>query len=142
MLKHTNRRLQLYWWLLTGTIAVASLVPHDYLPNSILGSDLNWPWIHFLVYLAVAILPVLAWRLRSGLAICLGMAGASVGLEILRGLVLYRSIRVQDIVVNLLGVAAGSLLGLNIRTLRSRTSPADSPGVDPSGADVSSSSPL
>lgn len=137
MLKHTNRRLQLYWWMLAGTIAIASLVPHVYLPNNILGTYLNWPWIHFLVYLAVAILPVIAWRLRVGLAICLGMTIASVGLEVLRGLVLYHSVRVQDIVVNLLGVAAGSLLGLNILTLRSRSSQ-----VDHSGADVSGSSSL
>jgi glycopeptide antibiotics resistance protein len=137
MLKHTNRRLQLYWWLMAGTVVIASLLPHANLSKNLLGAYFNWPWVHFLVYLGVSILPVLAWRLRTGLAMSLGMAVASVGLEILRGLVLYRSIRVQDIIVNLLGVAAGTLLGLNILTLRSGDSQ-----VDPPGADVSRSSPL
>jgi uncharacterized membrane protein YhaH (DUF805 family) len=130
MLKHTNRRLKFYWWLLAGSIVIASLMPHINIPNHPIGRHFSWPWVHFLVYLAVSILPVLAWRLRRGLAISLGMAVASVGLEILRGLVLYGSMRVQDIAVNLLGVAAGSLLGLNILTLRSHASRVNHPGAD------------
>jgi hypothetical protein len=130
MLKPTNRRLQLCWLLLAGTIGIASLLPHAKIAQ---GAYFNWPWIHFLVYLAVSILPVLAWRFRTGLAISIGTAVFSVGLEILRGLTLYRSIRFQDIVVNLFGVIAGSLLGLNILTLRTRTRPVDHGEAEVSG---------
>jgi VanZ family protein len=141
MLKHINRRLQFYWWLMAGTVVIASLLPHVNFPKDLPGLYFNWPWVHFLVYLGVSILPVLAWRLRTGLAMSFGMAVTSVGLEMLRGLVLYRSVRVQDIVVNLLGVTAGTLLGLNILTLRSRTSAPNSQ-VGRSGPDAPSSSPL
>lgn len=137
MLKQINRRLQLYWWLLAGTIVIASFVPRTCLSIGLWGTYFNWPWVHFLVYLAVSILPVLAWRIRTGLAVTLGLAVASLGLEILRGLLLYRSVRVEDIVVNGFGIAAGALLGLNILTLRSRASQVEQPG-----ADVSSSSSL
>jgi glycopeptide antibiotics resistance protein len=68
--------------------------------------------------------------------ISLGVAVISVGLEILRGLFIYRSFHVEDIIVNLFGVAAGILLGWNILTLRSRMSQVDGSGASSSHSDL------
>jgi VanZ family protein len=120
MLKLSSRRLQFYWLLLAGTILLISLLPHPPIPSTPLGTFLSSSWAHFLVYLGVSVLPLLAWPRKTGLMISLGVAVISVGVEILRGLFIYRSVQVEDIVVNLFGVAAGILLGWNILTLRSR----------------------
>jgi hypothetical protein len=137
MLKHVNQRLQFFWCLLAAAIVIASLLPHFNIAKNLLGVNLNWPWVHFMAYLGVSILPVMAWKFRIGLTVSLGGALTSLGLEILRGHLLYGSVRTQDIVFNLLGVAAGILLGLNILTLRSHSGHVGSPG-----ADVSRSSSL
>jgi hypothetical protein len=121
MHKPTSRSLQLCWWLLSGTIVCVSLVPHSKFPSNPLWGYFNWYWAHFLVYVAVSILPLLAWRPRTGFLIALGGGALSAGLEIFRGLVWEGSVRFEDIAINMLGVAAGILLGLNILTLRSRT---------------------
>jgi glycopeptide antibiotics resistance protein len=136
MLKLSSRRLQIYWWLLAGTIVLLSLLPHPAIPSTPLGAYLNSYWAHFLVYLAVSVLPVLAWPRKTGLMISLGVAVISVGLEILRGLFIYRSFHVEDIIVNLFGVAAGILLGWNILTLRSRMSQVDGSGASSSHSDL------
>lgn len=136
MLKLSSRRLQIYWGLLAATIAFLSLLPHPGIPTTPMRAYLNSYWVHFLVYLAVSLLPVLAWPRKKGLMISLGVAVISVGLEILRGLSIYRLVQVEDIVVNLFGVAAGILLGMNILTLRSRMSQIDRSSASSSQSDL------
>jgi hypothetical protein len=125
MLKLTNFRLQLLWGLLVGTIVLASLLPYFSIHSNILGAYFDRHWIHFLAYVAVSILPLLAWRRNTGLVLSIGMAVLATGLEIVSAIVKARSPDIQYIVINALGIAAGILLGLNILALRSRMSQAD-----------------
>jgi UDP-GlcNAc:undecaprenyl-phosphate GlcNAc-1-phosphate transferase len=107
------------WYVLTGGIAIVSVLPDASLHDPALGPYINNNWIHFVAYATVAALPMVAWRVRTGLALSLGMATLSVGLQVLRGLFSGRITNFQGTTINLLGIAAGVLLGLNILTLRS-----------------------
>ena len=125
MLKLTSSRLQQLWALLVVTIVLASLLPFLGIQTNILDAYFNAHWVHFLTYVAVSILPLLAWRRNTGLAISMGMAVLGTGLEIVRAIEEVRSPDIQYIVIDALGIVAGILLGLNILTLRSRRSQAD-----------------
>jgi|SRR5271165_2464558 len=126
MLKLTSSRLQLLWVLLVGTIVLASLLPYLGIHANFFDAYFNGHWVHFLAYVAASFLPMLAWRRNTGLALSMGMVVLGTGLEIVRAIVEVRSPDIQYIVINVLGIAAGILLGLNILTLRSRMSQADS----------------
>ena len=125
MLKLTSSRLKQLWGLLVATIVLAALLPYLGIHTDIFDVFFNGHWVHFLAYVAVSFLPLLAWRRSTGVAISLGMAVLGTGLEIVRAIVEVRTPDIQYIVINALGIAAGILLGLNILTLRSRRSPAN-----------------
>jgi UDP-GlcNAc:undecaprenyl-phosphate/decaprenyl-phosphate GlcNAc-1-phosphate transferase len=107
------------WFVLTAAIAIASLLPGANLHDPALSAYINGNWIHFIVYAAAAALPMLAWRFRTGLALSFGISILSVGLQVLRAIVSGRITDHQGTIINLLGIAAGVLLGLNIITLGS-----------------------
>ena len=132
MRKPISLQLRLYWGLLTGMIVLVSLLPSPGMQKDLLSIHFDRYWFNFLTYVAVSNLPLLAWRRRTGLMLALGMAVLSVGLEALRGLVLDQSIDLNGMIVNLLGIAAGILLGLNILMIRSRMNRVDKSGIDAS----------
>jgi hypothetical protein len=125
MLKLTSFRLQLLWGLLVGTIVLLSTIRLWVNQISILGAYFNRDWVHFLAYVTVSILPLLAWRRKTGLALSLGMVVPATGVEIIRAVMAVRSPDVHYMVINTLGIAAGILLGLNILRLGSRMSHVD-----------------
>ena len=109
MLMLIKSRLRLIWWLLTGAIVITSLVPGLTFHDPGISEYINSDWAHFLAYAAAGAITVLAWRLRTGLAISSGMAMLSFGLQVLRGLVAGRGTDFEGAVINLLGLAAGVL---------------------------------
>jgi hypothetical protein len=125
MLRLTSSRLQHLWGLLVATIVLAPLFPFLGVDSNPLDVYFNGHWVHFLAYAAVSFLPLLAWRRNTGVVLCAGMAVIGTGLEIASAIVQGRSPDIQYIVINALGIVAGMLLGLNILTLRSRRSQAD-----------------
>ncbi|MGA9673644.1 MAG: hypothetical protein WBQ94_30915 [Terracidiphilus sp.] len=125
MLKPTNFRLRLLWGLLVGAILLGALLPYLGIHTNILSVYLNPHWLHFLVYLVVSFLPLFAWRRNTGLVLSMGMALPATGLEIIRAVVEARSANIEHMVINMLGIAAGILLGINILTLQSRMNQAD-----------------
>ncbi len=121
MLMRINSRLRLFWLLLTGSLAIASLVPGATLLDLHLSGFINRDWAHFLAYAAVSAIALLAWKLRTGMAISVWMAMLSFGLQVLRGLASGRGTDVEGAVINLLGIAAGILIGLHIHKFDLRT---------------------
>jgi hypothetical protein len=126
MPKLTSSRLQQLWGLLVIAIVLAALSPLLGIHNNILDPYFNGHWVHFLAYMAVSFLSLLAWRRNTGVALAMGMALLGAALEIVHAIAEGGSPDIQCIVINGLGIAAGILLGLNILTLRSRRSQPDS----------------
>jgi len=107
------------WYALIGAVGFMSLLPTASLHDPSLGTHINGNWIHFLAYATLAVFPIVVWRIRTGLVLTFGMAILSIGLQVLRGLVAGHITDLQGTMINLLGIAAGVLLGLNLLTLRS-----------------------
>jgi hypothetical protein len=115
MLTLTNSRLRLLWCVLTGTITTALLIPGATLHDPHLSAYVNSDWVHFLAYTTVSAVATLAWKFRTAFGICIGIAFTSIGLQIVRGIVMGKGLDVDGAVINLLGIAAGVLLALHIR---------------------------
>lgn len=117
----TDFRLRLLWCLLIGIVALMSLLPRIDAYASPLENYIDRGWIHFLVYTVAAALCILAWKQRTALLLVFGMFFLSITLQFMHGQMLGKPADYFGIVVNLLGIAAGILLGQNIAVLRSRS---------------------
>jgi hypothetical protein len=121
MLMLIKSQLRSMWWVLTGAIAIVSLVPGLTLHDPYLTSLINRDWAHFLAYAAAGAITLLAWRVPTGIAISLGMSMLSFGLQVLRGMASGQRTDREGAVINLLGLAAGVLIGLHIHRFGSDT---------------------
>jgi len=110
----TNSHLRTWWLVLTGLIAIVTIVPSTFLHDGLLNSYINIDWLRFAAYAAVGAIPILAWRMSTGFAITLSVAILSINLQFLRGMTHGQGLDVQGTVINLLGLAAGILIGLHI----------------------------
>jgi hypothetical protein len=110
-------RFRLLWYVTTVGITIASLLPGLSLHDPRIVGSIDSNWIHFLAYVFVAVLPVLGWRIRAGLLISFSTAILSVVLQVLHGDVTSRGVDKHGMMVNLLGIASGTLLGLNVLAL-------------------------
>lgn len=117
----TRPRLRLCWFILISGVIVVSLLPGVSLSGPRIDVNINSNWLHFLTFMVVSTLPVLAWRPRPGLVVSFGVALLSVALQVLHGLISGRVTDSHITVVNLLGVTSGILFGFNIRALRKQT---------------------
>ncbi len=111
----TNSHLRLSWLVVTGSIAVVTIVPSATLHDGLLNSYINSDWLRFAAYAAVGAIPIVAWRKSTGIAVALSVAILSINLQFLRGITHGQGLDVQGTVINLLGIAAGILIGLHIR---------------------------
>jgi hypothetical protein len=113
-------QLRLVWYVLIGCVTIAPVLPGGILHDSQIANNLNHTWVHFLVYMALAALPLLGWWLRAGVVLTSATAVLSVVLQAEHGFVSGRGMDVHSTTINLLGVAAGVLLSLNILALCAR----------------------
>jgi len=140
----TNKRLRFIWCVLAGGVLFFTLLPgSSWIYHAIAANDSN-RWVHFLVYSAVAAIPVAACRRRTKLILALVISVLCISFELLQAYISRPIVRPQNALADLFGVAAGILLGSNIRMLYSsarRVSDVDlglSPSKSsPSEADVS-----
>ena len=121
MKMRTKSYWQLSWCVLIALIALTSLFSGEIMHKPPLNEYIDSGWAHFFAYMAAAALPLLTWKRRTGLAVALGVAILSVLFQILRGLVAGSVVDFDATVINLFGIAAGILLGLNLVTHFSRS---------------------
>jgi hypothetical protein len=120
MLMRISSHLRLCWLVFIGVIALGCLLPRASLHDPFLRAYVDSGWVHFLAYAAAATLSLLAWTRRTGIVLSFGLVISSVCLQILRAQASGQVIDYYGTVINILGITAGILLGLNILTLRSR----------------------
>lgn len=119
-------------------MTLASLLPGATLHHPYFGVQFDSGWTHFLAYTVAAVLSMLVWKRRTGFVFALGISFVSVVLQILRGWIAGHPTDLYGTVINLLGIAAGVLLGLNIIALRAHASRPLAPSSNRSRSDHSS----
>jgi len=112
-----NRTFYLWCVLMSGLILITVLPDSAALHNLVAGFDSN-RWAHFISYTAVITIPVALWRRRIGVILSLLPVLLAMALEFLPIHVQGEMAHTQSIPADLFGIAAGILLGLNIRAMR------------------------
>lgn len=112
----------MFWAVAVTTVVVGSLLPSATLMrlhyDSIAAND---KVVHFMGYTVLAIVPVAFVELAGmGIALAATMIPMGVLLEFLQRLVPGRSFEIGDMVANSLGVIAGTLVALCIRSALKR----------------------
>ena len=119
---NTNRLLY-FWCLVIGGIILVSSLHSDrpvYQYLAIYGSN---RWVHFLAYALILTIPIGVWQRKSSMLLSFVPAFIGITLEMLRAGYPWSAAVAQTIPADLFGVAAGILLGLNIRTIRHSAKP-------------------
>ena len=74
-------------------------------------------WLHFLACGTIAAIPVAAWRPKTNLLLSLVIGSLGIVPELLQRIIPGSISRPRNILADLFGVAAGILLGLNMRVM-------------------------
>jgi hypothetical protein len=114
----TDVRMRYLWCVLTGGMLWMSIFPSS---NSIVLGDSAYSlsrWVHFLVYALVAAIPFTAWRRKSTVLLSLAIAILGFAFELQRAYFPGHAVQSQNVFADMFGIAAGILLGLNIRMMR------------------------
>jgi hypothetical protein len=119
---NANRLLYLWCLVIGGIISVSIL--HSSRPLyqhlAIYGSN---RWVHFVAYALILTIPIGVWQRKSSMFFSFIPAFIGITLELFRAGYPWSAEIAQTIPADLFGVAAGILLGLNIRTMRHSSKP-------------------
>jgi putative effector of murein hydrolase len=111
------------WCLLICTIFLSSSLQNARSAYQYIADYDSSRWIHFLVYAMVVALPVGTWQRRESIFLSFVPPILSIVLEALQAGFPLSLLRTQTVPADLFGIAAGILLGLNIRTIRNAARP-------------------
>ena len=114
----TRNRLLYFWCVLTVGVVLVSALPGSGWINGFLAPYDSNRWAHFLAYASVATIPVAALKRRSIILLSLIPAMTGVSFELWQAYIPGTMVRPQNAPADLFGIAAGILLGLNIRMMR------------------------
>ncbi len=127
----TDLRLRFAWCVLTGVVISISILPGNSSIYQVAATPGLNRWVHFLAYAGVAAIPLLAWRLRSTILISLAIVMLGPVFDSLQAIVPGLIARPEILFADLFGVAAGILLGLNVRVMFDSAKSSDKFGADP-----------
>jgi hypothetical protein len=113
-----NLPFRIWCLLITGVFLFEVLPGPNWIYTSVAIYDKS-RWLHFLVYLCVVAIPFAAWRNRTNVLLSLIPPFVTYALEYVQSSVYGPHIRYRNLSADLFGIAAGILLGLNLRVLRS-----------------------
>lgn len=126
MLK-SNRFLFLWCALIGGIIFVAILPGNNWIYKLIADYDSS-RWLHFLAYGAVVAVPFATSKYKRGFLFAFIPPIVCIALESSHANVPGAAVRSQNIPADLFGIAAGVLLGLDLRVLSNSEKPLNTPG--------------
>jgi hypothetical protein len=110
-------RLRCAWGVLAGGILLISTLPGIGRLGQAIAPYCTNQWTHFLVYAALATIPCAACRVRRGILCCFLVVGLSVVCGVLHGITAGPAGISENILSDFFGIAAGVLLGMNLRVM-------------------------
>jgi hypothetical protein len=125
-----NRLVYLWCLFLAGILSISILRDSSWNYHSIAAFDSS-RWVHFLAYALVASIPVAAWRYRRDVAFCLVPVVMSVALESLQAHAPLSVVHTHNVSADIFGIAAGILLGMNLRMIRNSEKSFDNGNSNP-----------
>ncbi len=102
--------LRCVWALLVAGALIASVFG-----NVLFVSFSANRWVHFLVYAAVTSIPCAIVRTKTTLVFSLGIVGCCAIGGIAMAVLNWNGVRAESTISDLFGIAAGALLGVNLR---------------------------
>ncbi len=126
----TGKRITIVWCVLISGIFLISIVPAGSWIYQSVASFYSDRWIHFLTYASIAAIPVGTWKKRPGILLSFLPAIYCLVVEYVQGQAPGRIVTTHNVTADLFGIAAGILLGLNIRVMRSSTKTNDHANSD------------
>ena len=131
-----DNRLFYFWCMLISVIFLTSILPGGSSAYQVIAAyDAN-RWLHFLAYAAVATIPIALWKPRSNVMLAFLPPVISIALELLQAHLSGPAIRAQNAPADFFGLAAGVLLGLNIRVMRNSSRSLDHESSNPSSSEM------
>jgi hypothetical protein len=128
----TNDRLFYPWCFLAGVIFLVSILSSGSPVYHLIATVDSNRWIHFFAYASMATIPVAVWKGKTNVLLSFIPAIMSIVLELLQDHFGGPFIRTQNVSADLFGIAAGVLLGLNIRVMRNPAKSLNSVSSTPS----------
>lgn len=116
-----NLRLRCVWGVLIGGILLMSILPGKSWLYQISAPYYASDWARFLAFAAVASIPCVAWHRKKRVLYCFSIIALSVVFVFLRAITAGAAGHPEYIISDLLGLAAGVLLGLNLRMMSGST---------------------
>lgn len=113
-----NLPFRIWCLLITGVFLFEILPVPNWIYTSVADYDKS-RWLHFLVYMCVVAIPFAAWRNRTNILLSLVLPFVTYALEYVQSSLYGPHFRYRNLSADLFGIAAGILLGLNLRVLRS-----------------------
>ena len=110
--------LRVIWCSLLGAALILSNLPAEGWPYGEITYYASNHWFHFLLYAAIVAIPVTMWKRKYRFMLSLVAVLLVIALGSLQTFIPGHGNRSQNAMPDLFGVAAGVLLGLNLRMIR------------------------
>jgi len=107
------------WCFLLGAALILSNLPGTGRHYAMITEYASIHWFHFLLYAVIVAIPVTVWKRKYRFMLSLVTVLLVIALGSLQTFIPGHQNRSQNAMPDLFGVAAGVLLGLNLRMLRS-----------------------
>ena len=110
--------MRAFWCSLLGAALILSNLPAEGWPYEEIAYYASNHWFHFLLYAAIVAIPVTMWKRKYRFMLSLVAVLLVIALGSLQTFIPGHWNRSQNAMPDLFGVAAGVLLGLNLRMIR------------------------
>lgn len=114
----SRNMLHVMWGALLGTALILSNLPAVGWPYAGITYHASNHWFHFLLYAVIVTIPVTVWKNKYRFMLSLVAVLLVIALGSLQTFIPGHANRSQNALPDLFGVAAGVLLGLNLRMIR------------------------